>query len=75
MKKTLIVYYSRTGITKKLAEALHDVIDSDIEELIDIKDRSGAIGYLLAGKEATLKKLTTIKEPKLNPANYDILLI
>ncbi len=75
MKKALIVYYSRTGVTKRLAESLHHAMDSDIEELVDTKDRSGTIWYLLAGKEATLKKLTTIKTPKFDPADYDILLI
>ena len=54
---------------------MRQVMDADIEEIIDTTNRSWAMGYLLAGKEATLKRLTTIEPPKKNPADYDLVMI
>ena len=73
--KTLIVYYSRTKTTKKVAEALKEGLDADIEEIIDTKDRSGPIGYLSAGKDATLRRLTKIEDTKNDPADYGLVII
>ncbi|MDY6965570.1 MAG: hypothetical protein SVM80_06305 [Halobacteriota archaeon] len=39
--KSHLVYYSRTGTTKKVADAISDIINCDIEEIVDTKDRSG----------------------------------
>jgi flavodoxin len=44
--KTLIVYFSKSGTTKKLAEKLANIFKADIETLIDKKKRSGLIGWL-----------------------------
>ena len=41
MKKILVIYYSRTGLTKKLAMCLMDLLHADGEEIIDRKKRSG----------------------------------
>ena len=82
--KILIVFYSRTGTTKKAVWAILNSLTSfikskkinvDIEEIIDTKDRSGAIGYLFAGKDATLKSLTRIKKSRYNSAKYDLIII
>lgn len=73
--KPLIIFYSRTGTTKKAAQAMADIFDCDVEEIFDTKNRDGAFGYLKSGKEATLKKLTEIKRTKNNPALYDLVII
>lgn len=75
MKNTLIVYYSRTGITKKLADFVANKIGVTTEEIKDTVSRTGAVGYLLAGKDATLRRLTKIETPKLNPADFDLVII
>lgn len=74
-KKILLVYYSRTGITKKVAEEILKSLNCDIEEVVDTKNRAGAIGYIMAGKDATLKSLTQIKETTKNPGDYDMVII
>ena len=43
--RSLVVYYSRTGVTKKVAEAISRKLGSDVEEIIDQRDRSGPKGY------------------------------
>lgn len=74
-KKILIVYYSRTGVTKKVAEMIAAEIRADIEGIVDMKDRTGMIGYLKAGRDAMKKVKTEITESKYFPANYDLVII
>jgi len=71
----LVVFYSRTGTTKKVAEAIATKLGCDIEEIIDTKSRRGLLGFLRSGLEATLKRLTTIEEIKNDPASYDVVII
>lgn len=73
--KVLVVFYSRTGMTKKVAHAISKSLGSDLEELIDTKNRAGALGYLKSGQDATLKRLTKLQETKLDPAKYDLVII
>lgn len=75
MAKILVIFYSRTGATKKVAKTIADLLQCDIEEIFDIKDRGGAMGYLMAGRDATLKNLTTIKETVEDPSLYDLTII
>jgi flavodoxin len=44
--KALVVFYSRTGATKQVAEALAESLNCDSEELIDTKKRGGPLGFL-----------------------------
>ena len=73
--KSLIVYYSRTSTTRKIADEISKKLKADKEEIIDQKNRKGPIGYIIGGKDAMAKKLTKINELKKNPANYDLLVI
>lgn len=73
--KTLVVYYSRTGNTKMIAESISNALDSDIEEIIDTEKRSGIIGYIKSGYEASRGKLSEIQESKYDLSQYDLLII
>jgi len=73
--KSLVVYYSRDGSTKKVAEALAKELGSDVEELVDKKDRKGPLGYLMGGKDATLKSLTDLGPLKYDPSAYELVLV
>ncbi len=80
MMKILISFYSRTGTTRKVAEVMKNaLIEKDvevkIEEIIDKKNRDGKIGYIIAGKNALMKKKTKIEEVSYHPENFDILII
>jgi flavodoxin len=74
MKKALIAYYSKTGNTKKIAQILAKKINADTDEIIDKKDRSGIVGWLVGGKDAFAKKPTEI-DFKKNPKKYDLLIL
>lgn len=73
--KQLVVYYSRTGVTKTVGEELAKQLRCDAEEIISVKNRKGIIGYIISGKEAVLKKPAKIKEIKKDSSSYDIVII
>ena len=73
--KALVAYYSRTGNTKKVAEAIAKAVTADTEEIISIKKRKGLFNYLLSGREAMRKISAKIEPVKKNPEDYDIVII
>jgi len=73
--KILVVYYSRTGVTKKIADYVAKKISAEIEEIKDTISRAGALGYMMAGRDATLRRLTKLETPKLNPSDFDLVII
>ena len=73
--KILVVFYSRSGNTKKIAEAISEILKCDNEEIFDMKNRKGIPGFLSAGTDANLRRLTAIKEIKNNPSLYDLVII
>lgn len=73
--KTLVAYYSRTGITRNVAKAIANEIECDIEEIVDMTNRDGAIEYLKSCASAILKKNITIKDSVNNPQDYDLIII
>ena len=44
--KTLCLYYTRTNTTKAAMEHLAKLLDADVAEYTDGKDRSGILGYI-----------------------------
>ena len=75
MKKALVVYYSRTGTTQKLASHIASLLNADVEELVDTKKRRGLIWHLIAGKDAAQKRLTKIQPIIHDLSAYDIVYI
>lgn len=73
--RSLVVYYSRTGNTRLVAEKIAQDLDADIEEIIDKKDRGGIIGFIKGGLDAGRKKDTEIEEPENDPADYDLVVV
>ncbi len=73
--KVLVVYYSRTGTTRKLAQKLSVQLNADIEEVVDKKNRSGLIGWLYGGRDGMKRIPTEIDPIKNNPSDYDVVLI
>ena len=74
-RKVLVVYYSRTGTTQKVAEAIASRLGADLERIVDRKERHGATGFASGGKDAMLKRLTQIDDPVKDPVEYDLVVI
>lgn len=73
--KTLIVYYSRTNVTKNIAEMLQKELNCDIEEITDGNRYSGKIGYMKGGMNATMGRTSDIDPIGKNPKDYDLVII
>lgn len=72
--KCLVAFFSRTGTTKKLAEAISIVMRCDIDEIKEAKQRTGLLGFLRSGREAVLGSMVEIESSK-DPSRYDIVII
>ncbi len=73
--KSLVVYYTRTGKTKFVAQEIAAQLGAEIEEIVDQKKRGGKIGWIMAGKDASRKSLTEIAQTTKAPQDYDIIVI
>ncbi len=60
MSDILVVFYSRTGKTRWVGQRLAELLGADIEEILEKKDRSGAMGWLGSGRDAVMKKTSEI---------------
>jgi flavodoxin len=74
-QKVLILYYSRTGITRTLSEAIQRRIGGEIVEIKTEAYRPGWRGYLQAALDATLNRIVPIRMDQPLESSYDLLLI
>lgn len=72
--QTLVIYYSRTGNTRFVAEKIAEHLSADICEVIDKKNRKGRLAFVKGGYESLRKKLTKI-EVSRTIDNYDLIII
>lgn len=85
--KTLVVFYSRTGTTRRVAEVIAAELSADarasadakasvdVEEIVDKKNRQGLLGAVIGGRDATFRRAADIEEPKHDPAGYDLVVV
>ena len=73
--KSLVAYYSRTNITKKLDEYIAKNVDADIEEIKPKVNYHGKIGYARGGKDAISEKIIDIEALEFDPDDYDVVYI
>lgn len=75
MNKPIIVYTSRTGHARALAEKLGALLSARVHEVIDRVNRKGFFGFLLSGFQAFTKKATPIDEAAIELSQYDSIII
>ena len=71
----LIVYFSRTGRTRRVAEAIQAATGFDLEEIEEEGGRGGPLGWLKSGMESTRRMLPKIRPLAHDPSEYDIVVI
>jgi flavodoxin len=45
-RKVLVVFYSKTGHTREIAQDIAKHLDADLEEITDQKKRTGLLGFI-----------------------------
>lgn len=73
--KTLIVYYSRSGTTRKLATAISEALQCETEEIYDRKSRHGIVGYGRSLIDALRRRPAAIVPAAHDPGAYDLVVI
>lgn len=75
MRKILVVYFSRSGNTRQVAEELARSLKADLEAIVDPTPRAGFFGYMRSGRQAFFKTIVPIAAPKYDPAGYDLVVV
>ena len=73
--KSLVVYYSRTNITKKLAEDIASKTGGDIEKIKSKVNYDGKLGYARGIKDGATGKIIELEAQKYDPEDYDVVYI
>lgn len=73
--RTLVVYFSRTGTTRRVADEIALALDADVDVIVERRSRKGIMGYMRSAYEATRKQTVDIAHAARLPANYDLVII
>lgn len=71
----IFLVLSRTGHTRRIAEALAKLLGADVEAVSDRADRRGPLGYLKSGLESVLQASAPIDRPEHDPGRYDLVVV
>jgi len=74
-QRALIVFYSRTGNTKTVSETIRETLYCDIQEIKDLKDRTGMRGYISGMIDVRKNPITPVSPKVVNLKDYDLLFI
>lgn len=70
-----IIFYSRTGNTRTVAEVIAETFDFHLQEITDLKDRSGFFGFIGGMIDVRKSPITTISPETVSVDEYDVLFI
>ena len=74
--KTLVVYFTRTGYTRRVAEQLAAALgDATLCPITELRSRAGFFGYQRCLIEAVFGLDADIEPPAHDPAGYDLVLL
>jgi multimeric flavodoxin WrbA len=74
--RTLVVYYTRSGHSRSVAEEIaRSVGGADVEEIRDTADRRGLRGYWRSFRDGMSKRMTTLATPGRDVSGYDLVIV
>lgn len=73
--KVLLVYYSKSGITKRLGDLLAELVPCETEEIVESGERQGFIGMVRSAIEAVAGTAPEIEPTHKDPAQYSLVII
>lgn len=74
MSKILVVYFSRTGYTEKLADRVAERCGAEVEAIREPRSRLGLLAYIRSAREALNGRPATIRPLLHDPGDYDLVL-
>jgi flavodoxin len=69
--KTLVVYYTKSGWTEKIAQEIGKLTKGELRKIVEIKSRNGILGFIRSGFEAVRGALSELRPMDFNLSNYD----
>ena len=75
MTRTLIAFHSRTGYTRRVAQALAERLDGDLDEIQIVQPLDGRIGYLMCAIEAMTGLAPALRPGRKDPVNYELIVV
>ncbi len=75
MKPALVVYFSRTGYTQRVAEQIAHAAGADCEPIKERSARTGFLGYWRSAHEALRKSAVEIEPGSANPRDYALVVL
>ena len=73
--KTLVVYYSRSGHTRQVANEIAAHCGADLEVIREANSRDGLVGYFHSGWQALIGAAPPVCPTIIDPANYDLVIL
>ncbi len=74
--KTLVVYYSKSGNTRRVAQEIAKGLGAETEEIVEVGvKRTGILGFLRAGRGGMMRKKSRIETPKKRPGDFDLVFV
>lgn len=73
--RSLVVYFSRTGTTRKIAELAARSLDADLVELHTRHYGLGVLNYLRAAYDSINGRLPRIEYDRMTAGSYDFVLL
>lgn len=73
--RILVVYYSRTQKTKKVAQAIAEAVGADLSEITEETPRDGVLGFIGGGYDALFNRLARIRELDRRVEDYDLVVL
>jgi hypothetical protein len=70
-----VVWYSRTGRTHEIGQALARALGAASERLEDPTPREGGLGYARCSRDALTGRLPPIAAPRHDPADYALVIV
>jgi flavodoxin len=75
MEKVLIVYFSRTGFTRKVAEQIQARCGGKLESIEDVRSRAGFFGYFRSAREAMKQTPAEIRPGVGHAGDFDLVIL
>jgi flavodoxin len=74
--KTLVVYYSKSGNTRRVAQEIAKALGAETEEIVEVGvKRTGILGFLRAGRGGMMREKSQIETPKKRPGDFDLVFV